>query len=159
MSFKTFTTGLIGIVFGFFLAAILAYSYAPEMMIQEDVSQYNYQQTVDKLTLHAKEAGWKLPAVHDFQKTMQKHGYDVRPVSVFELCRVDYAAKILLDSSSRHVSSMMPCRIAVYENDQGQTVISRMNTGLVAKLFNDNIRTVMAQATAESDAIVNQLIQ
>jgi hypothetical protein len=50
---------------------------------------------------------------------------------------------------------MMPCRVSVYPTTDGQVIISRVNTGLVSKLFGGPVAEVMAQATSESKQILS----
>ena len=78
-----------------------------------------------------------------------------RVFSVIELCKPDHAYKILRDDEYRLVSSMMPCRVAVYQKADGSTVISRMNTGLLSRVFDKTIRDVMAQASQETNKILS----
>lgn len=75
------------------------------------------------------------------------------PVTVIELCKVDLAGEILTGDDSRVVSSLMPCRVAVYETGDGRVVVSRMNTGMMSKLFGGDIERLMAQATSETEEI------
>ena len=84
--------------------------------------------------------------------------FDVTPVTVIELCKVDLGGDILSSDESRVVSSMMPCRVAVYEDEEGRVIVSRMNTGLVSKLFGGNIATIMADATSETELIVSSVL-
>ena len=47
----------------------------------------------------------------------------------------------------------MPCRVAVYKSADGSTMISRMNTTLMSKLFGGIVEEVMSEASAESEAM------
>lgn len=54
---------------------------------------------------------------------------------------------------------MMPCRLSVYETSDGKVIISRMNTGLVSKVFGGLVTEVMAQASAENEQILSAVLQ
>ena len=86
-------------------------------------------------------------------------GYEVNKVKVFALCNPEYAVKILENDEYRIVSSMLPCRIAVYEKSDGKTYISRMNNGLMAKKLNKTVADVMTEATNDMEEILKDLIK
>ena len=67
-----------------------------------------------------KENQWAMPHHYDLQATMQKHGFTVKPVKVFSICKPDIAVRILDNDTDKHVSAMMPCRVAVYEKSDGK---------------------------------------
>lgn len=158
MKAKLILTGAAGFVAGVLLTGIIGISLAPGMMINENESIYSFEETVERIQAEAIEAGWKVPAIHEINNSVASGGFDVAPVTVIELCKVDLAGEILSDDESRIVSSMMPCRVAVYEDEQGRVVVSRMNTGLVSKLFGGDIAAIMADATDETELIVGSVL-
>jgi uncharacterized protein (DUF302 family) len=48
----------------------------------------------------------------------------------------------------------MPCRISVYQRENGDVVIARMNSGLMSRLFHREIAEVMSAATGEVEGII-----
>jgi len=56
------------------------------------------------------------------------------------------------------VSSMMPCRVAVYEDEEGRVIVSHMNADLVSKLFGGNIAAIIADATSETELIAGSAL-
>ena len=85
---------------------------------------------------------------------LEQHGYDVNPVAVLELCHAEHAYKILRNDDSLMVTPFMPCRISVYERDNGEVVIARMNSGLMSNLFNREVASVMGLATEQDEGII-----
>jgi uncharacterized protein (DUF302 family) len=158
MKAKFILTGVAGFVAGVLLTGIIGISIAPGMMISENESIYSFEETVEMIQAEAIEAGWKVPAVHEINNSVASGGFDVAPVTVIELCKVNLAGQILSDDESRIVSSMMPCRVAVYEDEEGRIIVSRMNTGLVSKLFGGDIATIMADATDETELIIGSVL-
>jgi len=158
MKAKFILTGIAGFVAGVLLTGIIGISVAPGMMITENESSYSFDETVERIQAEAIEAGWKVPAIHEINNSVASGGFDVAPVTVIELCKVDLAGQILSEDDSRIVSSMMPCRVAVYEDEEGRVIVSRMNTGLVSKLFGGDIAAIMADATDETEQIVNSVL-
>ncbi|MCK5521288.1 MAG: DUF302 domain-containing protein [Candidatus Marinimicrobia bacterium] len=127
------------------------------MMLIESQSPYGFDETVERFKISVADADWKIPATHDLQKTMAKFGHEVNPVTVFELCHPDHANEILKLNEERIVSTMMPCRLAIYEKEDGKTYYSRMNSGLVAKVFGGEIARVMAIAYEQNEDIVDNM--
>ncbi len=158
MNAKYVITGLISFIAGAVLVAIVGISVAPGMMINESESLYSYKDTIEIIQAEAEALGWKIPAVHVISNSVASGGYDVAPVTVIELCKVDLAGQILSDDESRVVSSMMPCRVAVYETSDGNVIVSRMNTGMMSKLFGGDIERLMADATSETEQILGTVL-
>ena len=71
----------------------------------------------------------------------------------------DHAEKILKEGDERIVSSLMPCRVAIYEKPDGKVYISRMNSGLMAKTMGGIIAEVMSTASKENEEILNAIIK
>ena len=150
--------GLIGFVLGVLVTGVVMYKMAPDMMMLEDVSPYNFEETVAKFEESVKAHGWKIPTVHDLQKTMKKHGKDVRSVKVIELCHPDHAGRILAESEERIVSSLMPCRVAFYEKEDGKVYISRMNSSLMASMMAGIIPEVMDIAAKDTEKMLKAVL-
>jgi len=148
---KSLIFGLIGFVLGVLVTGVVMYKMAPGMMMLEDVSPYNFEESV-------KAHGWKIPKVHDLQKTMKKHGKDVRAVKVIELCHPDHAGRILAESEERIVSSLMPCRVAFYEKEDGKVYISRMNSSLMASMMAGIIPEVMDIAAKDTEKMLKVVL-
>jgi len=145
---------LVGIIF-FGVAGFLA---APGMMIVEDESKLGFEETVQAILDSAKKNNWKVPKVYKLHKTLAKDGIEVLPVAVIELCHPEHAGRVLESDGGRVVSSLMPCRLSVYKTSDGKVIVSRMNSGLVAKAFGGVIAEVMAQASAENEEILSVVL-
>jgi uncharacterized protein (DUF302 family) len=146
---------------GFFLGLLVlgigGYWGAQRLIVEEIKSPFEFEKTVEIIRSAAAEKGWEVPKVYELCKGLAKHGHDIKPVAVLELCKPDYAASLLSHDATRLVSSFMPCRIAVYQRDDGSVVISRMNTALVSRVFSGKVSKVMALATRETQAIIDQV--
>lgn len=127
-------------------------------MFLENESIYGFNETVEKLKVEIENKSWKLSATHDLQQTMKTHGKDVLPVMVFAMCHPKHSSKILEKDDERIVSSMMPCRVSVYEKSDGKTYISRMNPSLMATTFGGLIEQVMTDSATEVEEIISVLL-
>ncbi len=150
---------IIGTVVGIALGLLIAFFAAPSLMFREDKYNKDFETTVAKLEKEIEERGWKTPVIHDLQATMKKFGKDVRSVKVLEICHPDLSYQILSQSEEKIVSSMMPCRISVYEKEDGSVWISRMNSGFLAKPMSPVIRKTMSAAAADVEEIIAEVMQ
>jgi uncharacterized protein (DUF302 family) len=126
----------------------------------ENQSRYTYDETVAQLeAIVAETEGWKILHTYDLQKSMETNGYKVLPVKVFSLCNPAHSSKILFSNQERVVSSLMPCRVAVYVRQDGYTYISRMNSAAMAANMGGLVNEVMQDAFTEMEAILDGLIQ
>jgi uncharacterized protein (DUF302 family) len=147
-----------GLTLGVLLIAVVGFFAAPTMMIVEGDSKLSYDETIAKIQQSAKENHWSVPAVHTIDKSVAKAGHTVRPVTVIELCQPHHAAEILSEDEARVVTSMMPCRVSVYQTEDGRVVVSRMNTSLVANLFGGTVTRVMANASQDQEKILSAVL-
>ena len=155
---KEYLFALTGLVIGIALTMFFAYKAAPGMMIKEAKSNYDFERSVEIFEKTALDMGWAIPTVHDLQATMEKFGYDVRQVKVFELCHPEHAIKILREDQERIVSSMMPCRVSIYEKSDGNTYVSWMNTSMMGNMMGGIVADVMGEASRESEAMISSII-
>ena len=145
--------GIIGFVVGIALTGIMVWTMAPGLMMVENQSNLGFDETVEQIQINAAEQNWSVPSVLRLDNSLAKDGYSVLPVAVIELCQPEIAASVLSDDEARIVSSLMPCRVAIYEKSNGEVIISRMNTALISKMFGGLVTEAMSEATAQTDLI------
>ena len=155
MNVKVFLSGLIGLALGSIATLIVLYLAAPSILFIENESRLGYTETIAAIHESSRAEGWIIPKQYKLDVSLAKAGYEILPVSVIELCKPEHAYKILSEDEYRLVSSMMPCRVAVYEKADGSTVVSRMNTGLISRVFDKTVRDVMTKATQETNKILS----
>jgi uncharacterized protein (DUF302 family) len=126
-------------------------------IVIEHRSRFGFDKTVEILIADAEKREWKIPAVHDLQQSLAKSGKSVRPVKVIEICKPKYSGQMLELNDERIISVMMPCRISVYEKDDGLTYVSQINTGQLAAGLASNIARVMKEASDETFEIVQKV--
>jgi len=108
-------------------------------IVIEQKSKYGFEKTVQILTENAEKREWKVPFVHDLQQSLAKSGKSVKPVKVIEICKPQYSGKMLELNDERIISVMMPCRISVYEKNDGATYVSLINAGEMTTTLPSNI--------------------
>ncbi|MBC8422926.1 DUF302 domain-containing protein [bacterium] len=154
---KPVITFVLGLVLGVLACGVIMSVGGADMMLLEDKSRLNHAETVQAVKDAALAAGWKVPAVHEIHDSVAKGGFDVLPVTVIELCSVSLAGRILGDTDGRRVAPMMPCRVAIYETAAGDVIVSRMNSGLMSKVFGGIVEDMMSEAAAANEAMFSSL--
>lgn len=124
----------------------------------EQQSPFDVVTTVEKIVAAAIQKNWQNPATHNLQQSLAKAGKEVRPVQVVEICKPEYSGKMLERSDERIVSVMMPCRISVYEKEDGKTYITLLNMESMAAGLPATVIDAVRGASAESLEIVKSVI-
>ncbi len=140
------------------LTAITFGQFDTQKVVLENVSKLTFTETVNFITKNAEEKGWKVPVVHDLQKSVSNAGYEVNPVHVIEICNPHFASQILSNDKTRIITPMMPLRISIYEKEDGTVIIARLNPEMVAKMFGNIADDTLLEACAGSEEIVKEII-
>lgn len=139
------------ILIGALLSMILLYIFMPKAMIKKTESPYSFDNTVSKITENVKAEGWSLMGIKRVDKSIEKHGHQAdTKVALIEICHPEYAAKMINDTASAHISVMMPCTIAVYETSNQKVYISTMNVKPMSWVFGGTVKEVMGGPVAEA---------
>ena len=136
--------GIIGVLAGTVLCAVIMISVMPSMMIVTKECKLSFDETVAALEKRIPEQGWAIQGGKpiDMNKSMSAYIVEFAPrVKLIKLCKPEYAKSVL--TTDRYVSCLMPCTMAVWEGDDGKVYLSEMNMSLMAKLFGGNIRKIM----------------
>jgi uncharacterized protein (DUF302 family) len=127
-------------------------------LIIERTGRFKFGETVDLLVAEAERREWQVPAVHDLQKSLAKSGKSVKPVKVIEICKPAYSGTMLELNDERVISVMMPCRISVYEKEDGKTYVALINVGHLSSGLPEKIAGVMKRASEETIEIVGTVV-
>ncbi len=139
-----------GIIAGALFMMIMMWVFMPSMMIVTKKSPLSFEETVAAIEQGMNEQAWSSPGKIDLQKSLAKHEIDLPyRVRIIQLCKPEYARDVL--KTDRYLSSMMPCAIAVYEDDEGNVMVAKMNTGLMGKIFGGNVAKIMGNKVAEDE--------
>ncbi len=127
-------------------------------LIIEQVSPYDVATTVEKLIETATRREWQNPAVHNLQQSLAKSGKEVKPVQVVEICKPEYSGNMLEKNHERISSILMPCRISVYEKEDGKTYVALLNMAGMTGGMPESIATAIHGASDETFEIVKSVI-
>ena len=86
--------------------------------------------------------------VHNLRETMTKKGVDFgRECLIFEVCQPQQAKKVLEQDMS--ISTMLPCRISLYE-EGGKTILASLKPTALLAMFNVPQLEGVAQGVEDS---------
>jgi uncharacterized protein (DUF302 family) len=128
-------------------------------ILSERESRFDFEQTVEQLQTNAAHLGYVVPIVHDMQANMLKAGVEVAPAKIIELCHGVRAREILTSDVDRFNMAMLPCRLAVYEKEDGLTYISWTNYEQFSQLEHGVSLDVFRQVASDYDEIIAPLIK
>lgn len=149
---------IIGLVVGAVATLIVFMVIVPSKMFVVKESRHSFHETVEAIEKSASELNWGMPHKYDLQATLKGKGFEVKPVQVISLCKPNLADQVLSQDSERHVSAILPCRIAVYEKG-GKTYISYMNAGFLSNVMSKKVKPVMGQVGAELEVVIRQIVK
>ena len=129
-----------------------------ENMFLEYQSKYAFDETIEILAETISNSSWKISIIHDLQQTLKNNSIDVLPLKVIELCNPKHSSQILKESELRVYSTMMPCRISVYEKADGKTYISTINSGLMSEQVGGLVQQVMTAAFNDAKHFISVVI-
>ena len=147
---RAYLTFLGGFVLGILITCVGVVAGMRSLMIVQYESPKSFDETVTAVERAIKANGWASPGTMNLNKSMAKHGVKFAPqVRLVQACNAPYAAKVLTDA--RHMSTMMPCRFAIYEGKDGKVHIAKLNTGLLGKVFGGTVAEVMGGKVAADE--------
>lgn len=157
---KNLLTGLfIGLIVGIIISFWAGPKLAGHVMFVVDEAPFSFEETNQRFVDAVEAEAWSIQKVYDLQASMEKHGYEVNPVNVYSLCKPEHAYKILKSNEERVVTTMMPCRVAIYKNDNGKTYIARINSELLAGQIGGLVEEVMTAAATDNEQIISNTLK
>ena len=157
---KIWILSIVGFVIGCLLCGIIVFMTMPSLMIVTKECKLGFDETVAALEKRIPEQNWVISGGEpmDMNKSMAKHGITFEPcVKLIKLCKAVYAKSVL--TTDRHISCMMPCTMAVWEDDGGKVYLSKMNLSLMAKMFGGNVAKIMGgNVVKEEENILSGLL-
>lgn len=152
---------IIGLVLGILLTGMIGWVMMPDMMINVKKSKLGFEETISAINESALATGtWKIPTIHHLSESIVKAGHeDMARIAVIELCHPHYAYDVLKNEEDRKISAIMPCRVGVFEADNGDVYISEMNTRLVSKMFGKDVASTMNLVADEQEEIFKNIFE
>jgi len=148
---------LICVIAGMALMGLIVWFTMPLLMLDRHKSKLSYDETVTALSeALMKKQDWDVLNVNDFQKRA-KDFVTLERVGSIDICNPRYVSKILAEDQNRGVTAFMPLDLGVYEDKKGQVFVSKLNIGLLGKMFGGTISKVMGAAGKDLSEVVNSV--
>ena len=94
-------------------------------------------------------------AVHDLRETMAKKGVEFsKQVRVYEVCN-PHQAKAVLEANGA-VSTALPCRISVYETEDGFALATLLPTALMGLFGSPELEAVAIEVERVVKAMIDE---
>ena len=102
-------------------------------MIYTHKPKLNSTQIEERIEEDGKKIGLVLKKHFPFSKNLPENGFDIKEhASVFELCKMSMAAKLL--NTQPELNVLMPCRISIYDKN-GETFVSTPDMSIQLEMF------------------------
>jgi uncharacterized protein (DUF302 family) len=139
------------------LMGLIVWFTMPLLMLVKLRSKLTYDETISVLGENfKKKQDWKVLVVNDYQKSTEAF-VTLERVGSVNICNPRYASKILANEKDRGVTAFMPLGLGVHEDKKGQVFVSKLNIGLLGKMFGGTISEVMETAAKDISEVVNSV--
>ena len=93
--------------------------------------------------------------IHDLRQTLESKGIHLgSECRVFDVCNPQAASKALL--TDMRVSTVLPCRISVFGEDEGCTIAAVNPTSMLAATALDGVASLAEEVEREVFAIIDE---
>lgn len=159
MNRKTLIISIVSVLIGICITVVTMVFVMPSLMLETYEATLEYDEMIEALQGRVLQAGWVVSGVKEMNQSLAKEGVEFEPrVTLFSICQPQYAESIL--TTDRDISVMMPCKFCLWEGDDGKVYLTKMNTGLMGKLFGGNVAKVMGgSVTADEERILEGLLK
>jgi uncharacterized protein (DUF302 family) len=142
---------------GMVIMGLMVWFIMPLLMLVKISSRMSYDETITTLSEALPEKqDWKVLVVNDYKKNTEAF-VTLERVGSVNICNPRHVSKILADDKNRLVTAFMPLAFGVYEDKKGQVFVSRLNIGLLGKMFGGTISEVMGTAGKELSEVVESV--
>jgi uncharacterized protein (DUF302 family) len=154
---KLAVTAFAAFLFGLIFSAVAMNTAAPNMLIKEVASPYDFEKTVRVIEerINAK-AGWHVITTYDQNAEVQAHGgKPIGKMAIIKYCNGKFASRMLEADDRKKFSAMMPKSIGVYENSRGQVFIAMSNGKVIGKLFGGETDVIIEEVSREVEEVMS----
>ena len=128
---------------------------ARKTMLVEVSTDKSVSGTADALCAAVQASHFSVMQVHDLKETMAKKGVEfAHECLIFEVCQPQQAKKVLDESMS--LSTVLPCRISVYEKGERTFLATLKPTTLLAMFKLPHLEAVAKEVEAAIVKIMNE---
>jgi uncharacterized protein (DUF302 family) len=118
------------------LAAVMPKKKMIEMFTYKIEGKLSADETAAKVEAACQRHNFALLTTYIYHEIVESKGFPIqRKVFIYNICQAKTASMML--TTNPEFSTFMPCTLSIYE-DNGKTVLSTMNMGLMLKAVKSN---------------------
>lgn len=137
--------------------AMLQQAKVMSVMFDLRKTKLGFEETLSAIKTGAEKRGWKVGPVQDVQAQMRASGVkDAKRMKIIHLCPAGANEKISKVGGSK--MPPLPCRATLFEGQDSQLYVVRMNLGNLAKTLPGDLAKAMAEVGAEEEALYKDLL-
>ncbi len=136
----------VGILWGVLITFICGFLYLRYSLIKVTPSRLEFMDTFQHLAANIpkQHPGWTVKP----QTCVPPTAPDRSRLKIINLCNRKLAAELLRNPADRKVSAMIPCAMAIYEAQDGQVYVAKLNVGLIGWLLGGNPGRIFPKVVA-----------
>jgi uncharacterized protein (DUF302 family) len=129
-------------------------------MMTEKKSRLGFGETVAALQDAARKRGWEVGQVVDMQDAMLKAGHkSARPFKMLPMCKKDLAEELLKAQAAQKAMPFVPCRMSVFEGEDGKVYIAKTNTEFMAQMAAPAFGPLLKKFVDEEKAVLANIAE
>jgi uncharacterized protein (DUF302 family) len=113
-------------------------------MFKVSRSEHDFDRTVQMIRENAVRVGWDVPWRFELQQHYVERGLAdmTKAVNVY-LCNPQGGYDIMQSDTFKPMAVMMPTAVSVYETNDGDVYVSRMNLGRMSLMFGGKVKEAL----------------
>jgi len=129
-------------------------------MMVEKRSRLGFNETVAALQDAAKKQGWEVGPVMDIQAALLKAGQkDAKPFKMMVMCNKNLAESLIKAQVAQKAMPFAPCRLSVFEGDDGKIYIAKPNTEFMAQMAAPAFAPLLKKFVEEENAVLAKITE
>jgi len=129
-------------------------------MMVEKRSRLGFNETVAALQDAARKRGWEVGPVMDMQEAMLKAGQKgAKPFKMLVMCNKDLAESLIKAQVAQKAMPFAPCRLSVFEGDDGKVYIAKPNTEFMAQMAAPAFAPLLKKFAEEENAVLAKITE
>lgn len=135
--------------------AMLQQAQMMSVMFDMRQSRLGFEETIQAIRANASKRGWKVGGVDDAQTPAQKAAG--KRMKIVHLCPPNANEKVAKVGGGK--TPQLPCRATVFDGNDGNLYVVRMNLTNLAKTLPGDLGKVMAEVGAEEEALYKDILK
>jgi uncharacterized protein (DUF302 family) len=129
-------------------------------MMVDKRSRLGFNETITALQVAAKKRGWEVGPVMDMQEAMIKAGHKTaKPFKMLVMCNKDLAENLIKAQVAQQAMPFAPCRLSVFEGNDGKVYIAKPNTELMAQMATPAFAPMLKKFAEEENAVLANITE